>query len=1155
MRLRTYFGATIFWLLLLIPLTTPQSLNAQCSPTAIEIPLNGIDEDCDGLDDIYLHLPPHIYTVAGQEFELYFRNLILSTHPNDYRFVVSTPLGGTSNLEKWVLTPTISQVGEHSFSLQVTSPGGTILKTANCIVRVSQPGTPPSMTPKKLLLWGHSFIDQGYMPFYLDSLLSNGTNPVVSFHGKRGNWIDNNKTRFEAVGGSSWLLYYNTPGSPFFYNGQLNLRAYFDEVCGFGQTPDWIVIHLDVNDYLFTGVIDGSTMQQIDDYITFIYNTRTQPMMAALRAAAPNTKIAISYTPMPNSRQSAFTNTFGANSILSNRYRWQKIVSRLLFRNTQFFAGRENENIYLLPIHLDLDDVNDYGISDPVHPVVDVGNLRVRSGYREIAKSTYAWLKYIQNPSGTPPACVINSATPSQILCNQNGTQSDPTDDTFTFNLTVAATNGTGSWRTTLNGQQITGNYNTPKSMGPFPISGGALSFTVTDNVLNTCSLAITVTPPATCSNGQPPTPTCAGNLLQNGDFENGRNNWNGTGTIVPDAAGGTSAVRVCGTSYDNLRQTFAGQPNTAYTLSLSAKREVSSTRNPYAHVKFLTSGFGLIDVKTLEITQTTYQSYSLNVTTPANIGWIEVALVVDSGTGCLTADNVCFVPATAAPVCSLSAQVTTILCNNNNTPNISTDDTFTCNLTVSGTNASTNGWRTTFNGQTISGAYGTARNIGPAPISIGTTTLTITDQATTACSTTVQVVPPAPCSFTTPPQPGTCVNNLLLNPGFENNLTSWFGTATLVNTAVQGTNAARLCSTSFATIRQSVAAQPNNTYTLQVQARKETPSSPSNPVLQIKFLNASWTPLGVKTQDITSPNYTNATTSLLAPAGTAWVEALVYVDGNSGCVLLDEFCLSKGVGNPGPQPGNYCTVNSSGPWEEWISSVRLNGTTKTSSKSVYSDHTSTQFNLSRTGNNTLDLTTTFSYFTYNQHWKVWIDYNQNGIFEEPSEVVVQAVATKPADGLNATKVQNAVFVVPANAPAGSTRMRVAMSRGVYTEPCQNLTYGEVEDFTVVIGNTLQSSRPDLNVTPSEAPPAYTVYPNPATHELWIQVGDQDPGTTVQVHMFSPSANTQLKQTFSGHVSDAIRLDLSTLQTGLYFVQIQVGGQRPVVEKVVVVRE
>jgi hypothetical protein len=86
----------------------------------------------------------------------------------------------------------------------------------------------------------------------------------------------------------------------------------------------------------------------------------------------------------------------------------------------------------------------------------------------------------------------------------------------------------------------------------------------------------------------------------------------------------------------------------------------------------------------------------------------------------------------------------------------------------------------------------------------------------------------------------------------------------------------------------------------------------------------------------------------------------------------------------------------------------------------------------------------------YDQGFAVFIDWNSNSLFDLPSERVT-AVTGLPI----AATWTTAVFTVPVGQPNGTYRMRVRcayVTTGGLIDPCINYSYGEVQDYNVVIG-------------------------------------------------------------------------------------------------------
>src|SRR5690625_316105 len=95
-------------------------------------------------------------------------------------------------------------------------------------------------------------------------------------------------------------------------------------------------------------------------------------------------------------------------------------------------------------------------------------------------------------------SCSI-TATLENITCNDNGSPADPTDDTYTVDLLVQAENSTAQqWY--LSDGTIHGNYDIPRTLGPFRIANGDRHLTIIDLEDPRCITEITISPPEPCS-------------------------------------------------------------------------------------------------------------------------------------------------------------------------------------------------------------------------------------------------------------------------------------------------------------------------------------------------------------------------------------------------------------------------------------------------------------------------------------------------------------------------------------------------------------------------------------------------------------------------------------------------------------------------------
>lgn len=361
----------------------------------------------------------------------------------------------------------------------------------------------------------------------------------------------------------------------------------------------------------------------------------------------------------------------------------------------------------------------------------------------------------------------------------------------------------------------------------------------------------------------------------------------------------------------------------------------------------------------------------------------------------------------------------------------------------------------------------------------------------------------------------------------------------------------------------------------------------------------------------------------------------VIIGDGAGGNTNNDEEEDDNNSPEPGTPP-SYCTVRGTQPWWQWISRVQFSDLDHESFKDLYGDFTD-RFATVEAGNAyELTLTPDFSWLIEDVNWKVWIDYNQDGDFEDAGEMI--------AAGTAETEVSFDVQI-PNAAPSGTTGMRVAMHYGEISDACTDIERGEFEDYSVVItgasdcgqGNgrfraildltaepyerevelywttnteyknsnfVLEHSTDGTNFTeletrPSvdngylpnfylskhEAPPigeniyrvkqiydsgsfkysnerkvffnidlnAFTPYPNPTSQKLYLPLQKYE-GQAARIKIYNTFAQLLSTSVVESISIDPEEIDVSDLPDGIYYISIEVAGQRTICQAFTVFR-
>ena len=180
-----------------------------------------------------------------------------------------------------------------------------------------------------------------------------------------------------------------------------------------------------------------------------------------------------------------------------------------------------------------------------------------------------------------------------------------------------------------------------------------------------------------------------------------------------------------------------------------------------------------------------------------------------------------------------------------------------------------------------------------------------------------------------------------------------------------------------------------------------------------------------------------------------------------------------------------YCFSKADNAAQEWIASVSLgswlheSGAAGNGYQLFTSDLISPPFvQIGKPAN--IQITPGFMGQPKFEHFRVFIDWNQDGDFEDAQEL-----AFDPGFAIN--QACSGQILAPEFAMPGLTRMRISMKMknnfSQPAEPCEYFQFGQVEDYCLRVAEN--------NATSTGAPTtdkALFIWPSPADNQIWVKL-------------------------------------------------------------------
>ena len=266
--------------------------------------------------------------------------------------------------------------------------------------------------------------------------------------------------------------------------------------------------------------------------------------------------------------------------------------------------------------------------------------------------------------------------------------------------------------------------------------------------------------------------------------------------------------------------------------------------------------------------------------------------------------------------------------------------------------------------------------------------------------------------------------------------------------------------------------------------------------------------------------NQTTTITNLME--GTSYHFAIYKYNDTEKCYNI----VSPAIGNA--TTTGYCSASGGG--DEFIDGVSIGSiSTSGTGSNSYEDYTSLSTDLGLGGTYALSITNGSSYDS--DDLGVWIDFNDNGSFEDGNENVICTSNDGATGDYNLT--------IPSDVVLGSHRMRIRIKYDGSDcgSPCGTTEYGEVEDYSVnlICVNIIATDPVSISVCDSDEA-EFTVEATGVGLSYQWKKGTTDVGTnsaTLTIGAVSTDDAGDYTCEVSGICGDPVTSDIATLTVNI----------------------